>query len=70
MSTVDYVGISKRTIWNKVVKKVNVDIDGSRKNFWAANITCLKSDSRVSAMSTRGQVRYYKGTISIWGRLA
>ena len=25
----------KLTIWNEVVEKVNVDFDGSRKEFWA-----------------------------------
>ena len=48
----------KLTIWNEVVEKVNVDFDGSRKEFWAfvgrrtkgkkKNITSLKSDAGVS----------------------
>ena len=52
----------KLTIWNEVVENVNVDFDGSRKEFWAfvgrrmkgkKNITSLKSDAGVSVASTR-----------------
>ena len=56
----------KLTIWNEVVEKVNVDFDGSRKEFWAfvgrrtkgkkKNITSLKSDAGVSVTSTRGKL--------------
>ena len=56
----------KHTIWNEVVEKVNVDFDGSRKEFWAfvgrrtkgkkKNITSLKSDAGVSVTSTRGKL--------------
>ena len=50
----------------EVVEKVNVDFDGSRKEFWAfvgrrtkdkkKNITSLKSDAGVSITSTRGKL--------------
>ena len=55
----------KLTIRNEVVEKVNVDFDGSRKEFWAfvgrrtkgkKNITSLKSDTGVSVTSTRGKL--------------
>ena len=68
----------KLTIWNEVVEKVNVDFDGSRKEFWAfvgrrmkgkKNITSLKSDAGVSVTSTRGKLEVLQNNISIWGRL-
>ena len=69
----------KLTIWNEVVEKVNVDFDGSRKEFWAfvgrrtkgkkKNITSLKSDTGVSVTCTRGKLEVLQSTISIWGRL-
>ena len=56
----------KLTIWNEVVEKVNVDFDGSRKEFWAfvcrrtegekKNRISLKSDAGVSVTSTRGKL--------------
>ena len=66
----------KLTIWNEVVEKVNVDFDGSRKEFCAfvrrtkgkkKNIT-LKSDAGVSLTSTRGKLqKHYQhlGKISV-----
>ena len=68
----------KLTIWNEVVEKVNVDFDGSRKEFWAfvgrrmkGKKTSLKSDTGVSVTSTRGKMgvlqRHYQhlGKISV-----
>ena len=53
----------KLTIWSEVVEKVNVDFNGSRKEFWAfvgrrtkKNTTSLKSDAGVSVMNTRGKL--------------
>ena len=31
----DLVREKKLTVWNEIVEKVNVDFDGSRKEFWA-----------------------------------
>ena len=55
----------KLIIWNEVVEKVNADIEGSRKEFWAfvgrrtkgkyKNITLLKSKAGVSVSSTQGK---------------
>ena len=68
----------KLTIWNEVVEKVNVDFDGSRKEFWAfvgrrmkGKITSLKSDAGVSVTSTRGKLEAQKhyqhlGKISVY----
>ena len=68
----------KLTIRNEVVEKVNVDFDGSRKEFWAfvgrgkkKNITSLKSDAGVSVTSTRGKLEvlqkhyHHLGKISV-----
>ena len=54
----------KLSVWNEVVEKVNVDFEGSRKEFWAfvgkrtkgkyKNITSLKSKAGVSVSSTQG----------------
>ena len=66
----------KLTIWNEVVEKVNVDFDGSRKEFWAfvgrrtkgKKITSLKSDAGVSVTSTRGKLEVLQkhlGKISV-----
>ena len=82
MSAVDYVEElvreKKLTIWNEVVEKVDVDFDGSRKEFWAfvgrrtkgkkKNVTSLKSDTGVSVMSTRGKLEVLQkhlGKISV-----
>ena len=68
----------KLTIWNEVVEKVNVDFNGSRKEFWAfvgrrtkgkqKNITSLKSDTGVSVTSTRGKLEVYitKALSAFW----
>ena len=65
----------KLTIWNEVVEKVNVDFDGSRKEFWAfvrrRTKGKKKSDAGVSVTSTRGKLevlqRHYQhlGKISV-----
>ena len=49
----------KLTMWNEVVEKVNVDFDGSRKEFWAflgRRTKSKKSDTAVSVTSTRGKL--------------
>ena len=58
---------------------MNVDFDGSRKEFWAfvgrrtkgkkKNITPLKSDAGVSVTIQGVSWRFYKSIISFWGRL-
>ena len=54
---------------------MNVDFDGSRKEFWGfvgrrmkgkKKITSLKSNAEVSVMSTRGKLKVLQ---SIWGKL-
>lgn len=49
----------KLTVWKEVVEKVNVDLEGSRKEFWAfvsrrtkAGIASLKGVEGVSVTST------------------
>ena len=66
----------KLTIRNEAVEKINVDFHGvgrafvgSRKKGKKKNITSLKSDTGL--LEVQGvSWRYYKGTTSIWGRLA
>ena len=70
----------KLTIWNEGVEKVNVDFDGSRKEFWAfvgrrtkgkeKNITSLKSDIGVSAMSARGKLEVLQKHYHHLGRIS
>ena len=69
----------KLTIWNEVVEKVNVDFDGSRKEFWAfvgrrtkgkkKNITSLKSDAGVSVTSTRGKLEVLQKHYQLLGKI-
>ena len=70
----------KLTIWNEVVEKVNVDFDGSRKEFWAfvgrrtkgkkKNITSLKSDAGVSVTSTRGKLEVLQKHYQLLGKIS
>ena len=56
---------------------MNVDFDGSRKEFWAfvgrrtkgkkKNITSLKSDAGVSVTSTRGKLEVLTKALSAFG---
>ena len=69
----------KLTIWNEVVEEVNVDFDGSRKEFWAfvgrrtkgkKNTTSLKSDTGVSVMSTRGKLEVLQRNYQHLGKIS
>ena len=64
----------KANIWNDVVRRVNNDCEGSRKDFWAfvgrgskskkKTIGSLRSDKGVSVTSTKGKLyvlqKHYK----------
>ena len=71
----------KLNIWREVVKKANTDFDGSRKDVWAfvgrrtkgkrkKNIPSLKSETGVSATSTRGKLEILQRHYQQLGKLS
>ena len=73
-------GREKLTVWNEIVEKVNVDFDGSRKEFWAfvgrrtkckkRNIASLKNEAGVSVSSTKGKLEAFHKHYEHLGRVS
>ena len=57
----DLVWEKKLVVWNEVVERVNIDFEGSKKEFWAfagrktkgKNIGSLRNEAGVSITSTK-----------------
>ena len=76
----DLVREKKLAVWNEIVEKVNVDFDGSRKEFWAfvgsrtkckkRNISSLKNEAGVSVTSTKGKLEALQNQYERLGRVS
>ena len=61
----DFVREKKLVVWNEVVERVNVDFEGSKKEFWVFvgkktkckewNIASLRNEAGVTVTSTKGK---------------
>ena len=70
----------KLAVWNEVVEKVNVDFDGSKKEFWAfvgrrtkgkkQNIASLRNEAGVSVTSTKGKLEAFQKHYEQLGRVS
>ena len=76
----DLVREKKLAVWNEIVEKVNVDFDGTRKEFWAfvgrrtkckkRNIASLKNEAGVSVTSTKGKLEAFQKHYEHLGRVS
>ena len=76
----DLVREKKLAVWNEIVEKVNVDFDGSRKEFWAfvrrrtkckkRIIASLKNEAGVSVTSTKGKLEAFQKYYEHLGRVS
>ena len=70
----------KLTLWKEVVEKVNLDFEGSRREFWASvgrrakaknrGIASLTSVERVSVTSTKGKLEVLQKHYEHLGRVS
>ena len=66
----DLVREKKLAVWNEVVERVNVDFEGSKKEFWAFvgrktkgkkwNIASLRNEAGVSVTSKKGKLEVFQ----------
>ena len=76
----DLVREKKLAVWNEIVEKVNIDFDGSRKEFWAfvgrrtkcrkQNIAFLKNEAGVLVTSTKGKLEAFQKHYEHLGRVS